>query len=169
MLAEAAWEGAPLGNIIVHELAAFAKQLSISGCDLFVNAPTAQQFALIIHELATNAVKYGALSASEGRVFIEGRIERVNGEHVFAMLWNESGGPQVRKPKRKGFGSIILLDGAKKFGRHAALDFQLEGIRYEIRMPLSTVEAVKASDDDRAAALSFIQGSGLNSPSKPFV
>jgi len=143
MLADAAWEGAPLANIVYHELDAFAKHLSVTGCDLFVNTPAAQQFALIIHELATNAVKYGALSAPEGRVFIEGKIEHVNGEHVFSMLWKERGGPLVHRPKHKGFGSIILIDGARQFGRHATLSFKREGVCYEFRLPLSTIEATK--------------------------
>ena len=143
MLADAAWAGAPLADIINYELDAFAKHLSVTGCDLFVNTPAAQQFALIIHELATNAVKYGALSAPEGRVFIEGKIEHVNGEHVFSMLWKESGGPPVHRPKHKGFGSVILIDGARSFGRQAMLNFKRKGVCYELRLPLSTIEATK--------------------------
>jgi two-component sensor histidine kinase len=141
MLAEAAWTGAPLDEIIKDELKAFADHVSVSGCELLVNTPAAQQFALIVHELATNAAKYGALSAPTGKVVILGKIERVNGEHIFAMAWNESGGPSVRKPRRKGFGSTILLEGARQFGRHADLRFELEGLRYELWLPLSTILA----------------------------
>jgi two-component system, chemotaxis family, sensor kinase Cph1 len=84
MLGEAAWRGAPLGEIIKSELSAFEKNLSVRGCDLFVNTIAAQQFALIVYELATNAAKYGALSSPGGKVVIEGRGEQVNGDKMFA-------------------------------------------------------------------------------------
>jgi PAS domain S-box-containing protein len=141
MLAEAAWTGAPLAEIIKKELEAFADHVSVNGCELLVNTPAAQQFALIVHELATNASKYGALSAASGKVAIEGKIERVNGEQIFAMAWRESGGPRVRKPRRNGFGSTILVEGARKFGRHADLRFQPEGLSYELRLSLSSIVA----------------------------
>ena len=95
--------GAPLAEIIKKELEAFTDYISVSGCDLLVNTLAAQQFAMIVHELATNASKYGALSAATGMVAIEGKIERVNGEQIFAIAWRESGGPRVRKPRRRGF------------------------------------------------------------------
>jgi PAS domain S-box-containing protein len=63
MLAQAAWTGAPPTAILKQELSGFSDQLSISGCDLIVNTPAAQQFSLMAHELAPNATKYGALSA----------------------------------------------------------------------------------------------------------
>jgi two-component sensor histidine kinase len=65
----------------------------------------------------------------------------VNGEQIFAMAWRESGGPRVRKPRRNGFGSTILVEGARKFGRQADLRFQPEGISYELRLPLSSIAA----------------------------
>jgi two-component sensor histidine kinase len=105
VIAEAASEGASLADIVNRELDAFSTNLSVSGCDLNLNTVTAQHFALIVHELATNAVKYGALSLAEGRVRIEGKLERMNGETLFSWSWIESGGPQVFKPGRKGLGS----------------------------------------------------------------
>jgi PAS domain S-box-containing protein len=145
MVGEAAWKGAPLAEIIKSELSAFEKNLSISGCDLFVNMTAAQQFALIMHELATNAAKYGALSSPTGKVAIKGKLERVDGEQVFAIAWTETGGPPVRKPRRKGFGSTILVDGAKKFGQAANLHFDQGGLRYELRIPLNSIAAVQAT------------------------
>jgi two-component sensor histidine kinase len=141
MLAEAAWTGAPLDQIIRDELQAFADHITISGCEVLVNTPAAQEFALIVHELATNAAKYGALSAPTGKVAIEGKVEGVNGQQIFAMEWRESGGPPVRRPRRKGFGSAILVEGARKFGRHAELRFEPQGLSYELRLPLSSIAA----------------------------
>ena len=144
MLGEAAWIGAPLAEIIKSELSAFEKNLRISGCDLFVNMTAAQQFALIVHELATNAAKYGALSSPNGKIAIQGKVEHVDGEQIFAISWNETGGPPVSKPRRKGFGSTILVDGGKRFGQAANLHFDERGLRYELRVPLNSIEAAQA-------------------------
>jgi PAS domain S-box-containing protein len=141
MLADAAWEGASLNEIVTQELSGFSKYVSLSGCDIVVNTPAAQSFALIVHELATNAVKYGALSSPNGRVVIEGSIERANGGGQFWFRWKESGGPPVVIPTRKGFGSAILLDAAKQFGQHVAVDYDPDGLTYELRISLGAMEA----------------------------
>jgi two-component sensor histidine kinase len=67
MLADRAWVGAPLKDIVEEELNGFAQQISITGCDLVINTTAAQSFAMIVHELATNATKHGALSSPGGR------------------------------------------------------------------------------------------------------
>jgi PAS domain S-box-containing protein len=138
MMAAATWVGAPLTAIIRRELAGFSDQTSISGCDIIVSTPAAQQFALMVHELATNAVKHGALSAPNGSISIACDVS----EGTFLFRWKETGGPKVLPPKRKGFGSVILLDAAKQFGKHIALDYEPDGLRYEVRFPLSAIEAV---------------------------
>ena len=115
----------------------------MSGCDLNVNPTAAQQFALIIHELATNAMKYGALLSPNGRVAVEGSLDRVDGETVLLFLWKESGGPTVSKPTRKGFGTVILVDAAEVFARSVVLRYDPAGLRYEL---LVSVDAIAASD-----------------------
>ena len=131
MLTDAAWQGASLAEIIKRELNGFSTHVSLSGCDIALTTPAAQQFALLVHELATNAVKYGALSVANGHVSIEGDVRRTNGDGVFSFLWKESGGPRVSAPRRTGFGSSILLDAARHFGRHVALDYNPQGLTYE--------------------------------------
>jgi len=74
--------------------------------------PRRRRFALIIHQLATNAAKYGAFSVPLGGVSVEGRM---NGDEQFLFRWSEKGGP--------GFSTTILLDAAKQFGQHAELKF----------------------------------------------
>jgi len=143
MLADAAWEGASLATIVGRELAGFEESVSVSGCDLNVNPTAAQQFALIIHELATNAMKYGALLSPNGRVAVEGSLDRVDGETVLLFLWKESGGPTVSKPTRKGFGTVILVDAAEVFARSVVLRYDPAGLRYEL---LVSVDAIAASD-----------------------
>jgi PAS domain S-box-containing protein len=141
LLADAAWEGAQLSEIVRRELAPFSDHLSISGDDILVHTLAAQQFALTVHELTTNAIKYGALSAPTGRVAITFDVERANGASTFSFLWKETGGPKVSQPKRKGFGSVILLEGARQFAEHVALEFEPDGLRYAARFPLDAIEA----------------------------
>jgi two-component sensor histidine kinase len=151
MLADAAWKGAPLAEIIKQEIDGFAANVELSGCDILLTTPAAQQFALMTHELARNAAKYGALSVPNGHVSIECNVKRINGSGgVFSLLWKESGGPKVSAPNRKGFGSAILLDAAKQFGQQVNLNYDPDGLTYEIRCSLSAIEAVK-SKEDRAA------------------
>ena len=154
MLANAAWEGAPLIEIIKREFAGFSQQLGVNGCDIIVDPRAAHQFALIVHELATNALKHGALSAPDGRISIEGKIEQLNGQSLFSFLWKESGGPLVSAPTRKGFGSVVLLDAAKQFGQRVAVDYAPQGLSYELELLLSTIIASKnLAKQESSAAL----------------
>ncbi|RXG94975.1 PAS domain S-box protein [Bradyrhizobium sp. C-145] len=139
MLADAAWQGAPLNEIVRRELKPFTDRAEIKGCDIAVGSSAAQNFALIVHELATNATKHGALSVPGGRVAIEGKIERSDlEEDVFSFRWRESGGPPVAMPARHGFGSTVLLEVAKGLGK-PALDYKPEGLSYELLVSLSAI------------------------------
>jgi PAS domain S-box-containing protein len=132
---------ASLAALLEREFSGFSRQVKFGGCDIVVNPSAAQEFALIIHELATNALKYGALSAPSGRVSIEGKIDRLNGGGTFRFVWRETGGPAVTKPTRRGFGSVILLDSAKQFGQSVQLDYAPRGLSYELQVQLNTIEA----------------------------
>jgi two-component sensor histidine kinase len=145
LLADAGWQGASLTDIIQRQFAGFSRRVNISGCDIVLNTPAAQQFALAVHELATNAVKYGALSVAEGNVSIECEVKRASENGTFSFLWKESGGPTVSAPRRKGFGSAILLDAAKQFGQHVALNYDPDGLRYELRLSLGAIEAANSA------------------------
>jgi PAS domain S-box-containing protein len=141
MLADAAWEGASLAAILDRQFAGFSNRVNVSGCEIILNPSAVQQFALIVHELATNALKYGALSAETGRVSIEGKIDRLEGARTFSFVWRETGGPSPTIPTRKGFGTVILLDSAKQFSQSVAMDFMQEGLRYEVQLQLGAIEA----------------------------
>jgi len=141
MLADTAWTGASLATILDRQFSGFSNRVSISGCDIVVSPSAAHQLALITHELATNALKYGALSSPDGRVSIEGKIDRLNGTGTFSFAWRESGGPSVIEPNRKGFGSIILLESAKQFAQGVVLDYAPRGVRYQLEILLSEIEA----------------------------
>ncbi len=152
MLAEAAWEGAPLAEILQRQFTAFSQQLTISGCDIVLSPAATQQFALIVHELATNAIKYGALSLLGGRILIEGKIEGLDGARVFSFVWREAGGPAVLPPTRRGFGSTILLDSTRAISQKVAMNFTPQGLSYELTVPLSAITATKNSPADIVAA-----------------
>ncbi len=147
ILAGAAWEGVPLREILKREFGNdFAKYVDVSGCDIVVNAGAAHQFALIIHELATNALKYGALSVPSGRISIVGNVKQANGASQFSLMWRESGGPSVAKPTRKGFGSVILFDAARQFGMDIDVNYDPNGLRYELRVALQEIAPSKPSE-----------------------
>src|ERR1700750_472258 len=100
MLADSGWTGASLEQIVSEELTSFVNQISCVGCSLMLNTPAAQSFSLVIHELATNAVKHGALSRPEGRITVQGSIGFCEGRALFKFSWIESGGPPVQRPQR---------------------------------------------------------------------
>lgn len=139
LLAKTAWDGAPLAEIIQGELGEISNQVSVTGCDIHINARAAHQFALIVYELATNAFKYGALSVPNGRVSILGKRDRIDGMPMFSFQWTESGGPPVKKPSRKGFGSVILIDSAQHFARHVTANYEPHGLRYLLQVPMQEI------------------------------
>jgi len=142
VLAKTAWNGASLAAILDRQVAGFSSRLEVSGCDIIISPSAAHQFALITHELATNALKYGALSTPNGRISIEGKIERLNGSGTFSFAWRETGGPPVAVPNRKGFGSIILVESAKQFAHSVELDFAPQGLRYDLELQLNAIEGL---------------------------
>jgi two-component sensor histidine kinase len=111
----------------------------VTGCDIVITPSAAQHFALVLHELATNATKYGALSVPAGHVKIQGQVNGGSAEDEFTFLWQEIDGPPTTQPIRRGFGSSILVDAAKGFGKRAVLDYPPSGLKYELVIPLSSI------------------------------
>ena len=95
--------------------------------------------SLLLHELATNAIKYGALSRETGRVAVEWRIDRGGAEPTFVVGWRERGGPPARAPTRRGFGSRLIGMGLVGTGG-AKLDYGEEGLEAQFSAPLRTIE-----------------------------
>jgi two-component sensor histidine kinase len=93
-----------------------------------------------VHELATNAAKYGALSNSRGRVLVEWEVVHRNGELRFRFRWEERGGPPVSAPRSKGFGSAVLEQVmAEYFDDPPRIEFAPSGVRYELRGSLAAL------------------------------
>jgi PAS domain S-box-containing protein len=133
LLSDTRWEGADLGKLIREELAPFrlgkSGRIVIEGDSVALSPTAAQAFAMAVHELATNAGKYGALSAPEGRVAV--RWSRVGEELV--LSWHESGGPRVRSSGETGFGlRVITLSIRDQLGGKVAFDWRPEGLRAEL-------------------------------------
>ena len=139
LFADSAWEGASLTKILKTQPILDSRRVTIEGCEVVVPSRAAQQFAMIIHELATNALKYGSLSSSDGRISISGKLDRYNGGGSFVFLWTEHGGPRVTPPARRGFGSVILLDAAQQFG-HVTVEYRPDGLIYQLQVDLSAIE-----------------------------
>ncbi|RPI30165.1 MAG: sensor histidine kinase [Hyphomicrobiaceae bacterium] len=108
MLIDKEWRGADIADVVQAEMEPYAGRVTIEGPTIMLNAKAAQNFALAVHELATNAAKYGALSNQTGRVHISWSITQPNAHGRFLFRWQERGGPQVNPPPRKGFGSTVL-------------------------------------------------------------
>jgi two-component sensor histidine kinase len=105
-----------------------------------LNSRAAQTFALLVHELATNATKHGALSTPEGRIAINWSVERDGAETKLRFRWTERDGPCVTKPARQGFGRVLIEKAvAQEFGAEPKVSFEPEGLTYELEAPLSAI------------------------------
>ena len=126
LLTRRSWEGADLGEILAETLQPYAAQVSLEGPPLPLSPNGAVAMAMIFHELATNASKYGALSRETGRVTIDWRIE---GRTRVVVRWEERGGPTVSPPERRGFGSRLVAASLKgELAGSAVFDYAPEGL-----------------------------------------
>jgi two-component sensor histidine kinase len=142
------FEGAAVAEIIRLECEAFSNQVNATGPDVMLNPKVAQTFALVLHELATNATKYGALSLADGSVSIRWWIEDAGADARFKFHWQETDGPPVTPSVRQGFGSIVLETvAASDFGAQPKISFAPEGLIYEIDAPMSVVTADNTGQD----------------------
>ncbi|HEX8571673.1 MAG TPA: PAS domain S-box protein [Allosphingosinicella sp.] len=134
LLTRRSWEGAELGELVVAVVAAHrSDRVAIDGPPLELSPKLAVTLALALHELCTNAVKYGALSVPGGRVSIawECKPDRL------ALRWRESGGPPVAEPRRRGFGTRMIERAlASETGGRARLEFRRAGVVCEIEAAL---------------------------------
>jgi PAS domain S-box-containing protein len=145
LLLNAAGEGALLDDIVRGQLASFAGAVSIDGPRIFLKPNAAQSFALVIHELATNASKHGALTSSTGRVAVEWAIRSTEGTSKLYFRWQERGGPPVKTPTRKGFGTVLLEHAIAGIDSAPTIDFSPAGLTYETETALSMLVPAHAN------------------------
>ena len=129
-----AWTGANLTDVVMRALDAFTPaQVQISGTPIDVSPKHALALSLALHELATNATKYGALSRPEGRVNVQWRVQ----EGMLHLGWEESGGPPVGRPTQKGFGTRLLEELVNRdLGGDTKLSYDASGVRFSITATL---------------------------------
>ena len=135
LLAQNQWEGGDLAKIIVDETAAYQRsgQIKAEGPSVILGPNAVQPISLLVHELATNAVKYGALSVDGGRVDI---AWSVLASEDLELRWSETGGPAVRKPESDGFGSTLVREVAtRQLGGDLRIEWAETGVRLAVQVP----------------------------------
>jgi two-component system, chemotaxis family, CheB/CheR fusion protein len=137
LFVESHWTGAELRDLIAKELAPYRKgdgtRLAVEGPSLVLEPSTAQIIAVLFHELATNAVKYGALSVSGGRIGISWGPPEIG---RLVLRWTETGGPAVSPTTRKGFGTRVMTSMIHQAKGQIRFDWHSTGLACEIKIPI---------------------------------
>jgi two-component sensor histidine kinase len=139
VLSEQKWESAQVRELVDEALAPYAgkegTRIRAAGPELRLAPRSALTVAMALHELATNAAKYGALSNDRGQVFIDWQPSD-NASGQIRLTWREVGGPPVAPPGRAGFGSKLIEGGARQIGGSATLEFNPDGLVCTLQCPL---------------------------------
>jgi PAS domain S-box-containing protein len=124
------WREVPVAELVRRQLAFLGDlrdKLELSGPDCSLIPPAAEAIGMAIHELATNSLKYGALSSADGTVSVEWTCDKARGS--FAIDWRDKGGPQVQPPTRDGFGTTLIRDLPRaKLDANVTLEFPPDGV-----------------------------------------
>ena len=135
LLTARSWTGADLSDVVDRVLKTFApSQVEASGAAVDLPPGHALAIAMSLHELATNAIKYGALSSPEGRIDVRWKVR----DRFLHLNWEERGGPTVRAPTRKGFGSRLLERTVRGLDGKAHLSFEASGLRCRVTVRLQS-------------------------------
>jgi PAS domain S-box-containing protein len=126
-------------DIMERELHSFRDRISIQGPRVLLRPNAAQGFALVLHELATNAAKYGALSAGGGKVSVRWSVQDNATEPTLWFHWQERGGPPVTQPTQRGFGSVLLNHAVSWADGPPRLDYAPDGFSYELKASFAIV------------------------------
>jgi two-component sensor histidine kinase len=152
LLSQTDWSNAPIGEVIGSELAPYMqdneKHVEITGPNVSLAPNDALSLGLAVHELATNAAKYGALSTNDGRVSIEWRLLS---PELVEVHWREEGGPPVNAPQKRGFGrELIEKIVAQELKAEVELEFKPAGVECRLRVPVRRLSdfALRARKDE---------------------
>jgi PAS domain S-box-containing protein len=151
ILSDSTWQGAGLRELIRDQLllgSVDETRLTASGPVVRLGPQTALHLALMLHELGTNAIKYGALSRPHGQVAITWTVE----DGMLRLRWAERGGPPVSAPTTLGFGMILIEQSAKSEGGEARLSLDADGVAWEIGLPLPRAPLFNRSPAEKPAA-----------------
>jgi PAS domain S-box-containing protein len=139
LLSRSRWQGVSLADLVDQELAPFATSgnTMVEGPRVDLSVAATQAMAMVLHELATNAAKYGALSTPQGRVSVRWGWRSNGGElSALRLVWHEEGGPVLTVPIQTGYGTSIIRDLIPyELGGTVELDFSPDGVRCAIQLP----------------------------------
>jgi two-component sensor histidine kinase len=138
-LVEASWNGAPLEDVVGAELAGFTERVRAAGPDVRLSASAVQTFALIVHELLTNAAKYGALSNAEGEVSVSWNLASDGAKDYLEFSWHERGGPPVIANGFTGFGFSLISAMGRSLTSAPNINLKPSGLECKIRVPMETI------------------------------
>jgi PAS domain S-box-containing protein len=159
LLTNEKWRGVRLEALVRSQTGHYSDvdggRIGVAGPDVLLNSTAAQAIGMALHELSTNAAKYGALSNEAGRVAIGWRFRSSVAEPLLEMDWIERGGPPVAAPPSRGFGSVVI-EGmlSQRLNAVVLLSFEAEGLTWRLRAPLKNIEA----SDDLAERTDFSGG-----------
>jgi PAS domain S-box-containing protein len=150
LLTDEKWRGVLLEALIRSQTGRYADvgsgRIAIAGPEALLNSAATQAIGMALHELATNAVRHGALSNEAGQVAVTWRIDQSGPEPMLEVDWIERNGLPVEAPPRRGFGSIVIKEMlAQRLNAIVNLSFDAPGIAWRLRVPLKNVEA---ADED---------------------
>jgi two-component sensor histidine kinase len=150
LLVRTDWKELPLRQIVEMELTPFADRVSVDGPEVSLSARQVQNFGLLLHELTTNAVKYGALRGAKGTISVRWRTFGHGADAQFSFTWKEQCAP-VAPAQSAGFGTTLLrtvFDGTETTCR---LEIEPDGLIYELSLPLSRITDREDEGADEAA------------------
>lgn len=153
LLVQGKMTGADVGEIVREQVVLgepSGSRIRCSGPYVNLDSRVAVQLALVLHELATNARKYGALSTPSGFLSIDWKLDMQAGR-TLTLEWKESGVPDVRAPDSHGFGTILIERTVKAHGGDASIQYGAEGVICDIRLPLP-------AEDERSRNIPLVQG-----------
>jgi two-component sensor histidine kinase/CheY-like chemotaxis protein len=162
ILSQSRWHGADLRGLVDEELAPYraggAEKIKITGPEVLLQPASAQTLALALHELATNAAKYGALSSVSGRLDVSWQLS----DGKLVLDWNETGGPATKPPSANGFGTrIILASIERQLHGLVTFNWRREGLHCVISTPLSSATEAIELPEPRGGAESLTANAGI--------
>jgi PAS domain S-box-containing protein len=154
LLSQSRWTGVALAEIAQRELAPYAAEnVETGGPSVTLKAEAAQVMAMVLHELATNAAKYGAFSDRNGRVALRWQWLRNGSSGRLAIEWQEIGGPQVLPPRQRGYGAAVIGE-IIPFELNGTTDlaFAPDGVRCRMEIPAEWISAAAVNHGTTQAA-----------------
>ncbi|WP_419814200.1 HWE histidine kinase domain-containing protein [Glacieibacterium sp.] len=168
LLTQSNWEGVSVAKLVGDELDAYGRggaELSVEGPSVVLVPKASLALSLAVHELATNAAKYGALSVAGGHVSVDWHCLE---NHDLRLVWREQGGPLVVAPSRRGFGSRLIERALSlETAGRSEIRFERAGVVCEITLPAAAILRLDAHAEDSGTPLRLAATNDIVAPSRP--